>query len=50
VKRSRISARKFSPIAMVRVMSVVPSQYCAPESLISNRRARCAVWFLRVRV
>ena len=31
VKRSRISALG-APMAIVRVMSVVPSRYCAPES------------------
>ena len=35
VKRSRISSVG-SPIAMVRVTSVVPSSYCAPESTSSN--------------
>ena len=38
VKRSRISSVG-SPIAMVRVTSVVPSSYCAPES-ISSRSPR----------
>jgi len=35
VKRSRISAVG-SPMAMVRVTSVVPSSYCAPESISSR--------------
>ena len=39
VKRSRISPVG-SPIAMVRVMSVVPSTYWAPELIRSSRRAR----------
>ena len=37
VKRSRISSLGV-PIATVRVMSVVPSSYCAPESMRNNRR------------
>src|SRR4029079_14615020 len=47
VKRSRISSVG-SPIAMVRVTSVVPSSYCAPESISSRSPGTMRRLLLRV--
>ena len=46
VKRSRISAVG-SPTATVRVTSVVPSSYCAPESIRNNSPDLMARFVLR---